>query len=363
MSEAMTCKERWLAAVHCQPVDRLPFWPKLDASYASQQAEPFRRMDNTALQRWIGSDRHVGGPACVRVLRSQTSIEHREQHGWRHTEFRTPAGVLTASHRFDPRSSSWHPMEFPVKTVDDIEAMALAFSDQRLEFDADEFERANALVRDLGEEGVMATNIGVSPLMDWLQHLAGIEQGHLLLNDYSAQVEALFEVMHQALCRRAEIIADKAPYPLVYSTENTSTTLISPALFRRYCYQHLADYGRIVTAAGKHHILHMCGHLKALLPDIAALPAVAIEAFTSPPVGNTTLLDGRAAGADKCLIGGTNASLWLEQAAAIIEALERDLDALPHRRGLVITSAGVMPPAASPETIRAVAAWVKAYPV
>jgi uroporphyrinogen-III decarboxylase len=241
--------------------------------------------------------------------------------------------------------------------------MALAFSDQRFEFDPDGFERATALLRDLGEQAVAVTDVGVSPLMDWLEHLAGIEQGHLLLADHPAQVEALFEAMHQAVLRRAEIIADKAPYALVYSSENTSTTLISPALFQRYCYRHLLEYGRIISAAGKHHILHMCGHLKALLPDIATLPAAAVEAFTSPPVGNTRLLDGRAACPDKCFIGGTNATLWLEDAAAIIAEVERDLDALPHTRGIVVTSAGVMPPAATPETIREVGAWVKTYPV
>jgi hypothetical protein len=241
--------------------------------------------------------------------------------------------------------------------------MRLVFDDVAVEFDAEQCEHAQALVRQVGEDGITATGLGVSPLMDWLQHLAGIENGLLLLNDHRAEVEGLFEAMHRTLRRGAEIIAEKAPQPLVYSTENTSTTLISPALFRRYCYEPLSEYGRIVTSAGKHHILHMCGHLKAVLPDIATLPAAGIEAFTSPPVGNTTLQDGRAACADKCLIGGTSATLWLKDARSIIAALERDLDALPHVRGIVVTSAGVMPPGCAPETIRAVAEWVKGYRV
>ena len=165
------------------------------------------------------------------------------------------------------------------------------------------------------------------------------------------------------MCRRAEIIADKSPYPIIYSVENTSTTIISPELFRRYCYPHLLEYGRIVSAAGKYHVLHMCGHLKAVLPDIARLPAAGMEAFTAPPVGNTTLLDGRLACPGKCLIGGTSAVLWLEDAATIIERLRRDLDDLPDQRGIVVTSAGVMPPACDPERIRQVAQSVMNYPV
>jgi len=107
----------------------------------------------------------------------------------------------------------------------------------------------------------------------------------------------------------------------------------------------------------------MCGHLKALLPDIAALPAAGIEAFTSAPVGNTSLREGRSACADKCLIGGTNPSLWLKDATAIVEAIERDLGALPHCWRIVVTSAGMMPPACRPEAIRQVAQWVKYYRV
>ena len=40
---------------------------------------------------------------------------------------------------------------------------------------------------------------------------------------------------------------------------------------------------------------------------------------------------------------------------------EKDLDDLPHHRGIVLTSAGVMPPLCKPETIKTVCDWVKAY--
>ena len=106
----------------------------------------------------------------------------------------------------------------------------------------------------------------------------------------------------------------------------------------------------------------MCGHLKALLPDMARLPAQAFEAFTSPTLGDTSLLDGRTNCPDKCLIGGTNAMLWTHPADVIIGQIERDLDILPHHRGVVVTSAGVMPPLCAPETIKEVCAWVRQYP-
>jgi uroporphyrinogen-III decarboxylase len=146
-------------------------------------------------------------------------------------------------------------------------------------------------------------------------------------------------------------------------TENTSTSIISPDQYRAYPQKHLAEYVEVLGAAGKRTCFHMCGLLTDILADIAALGATAWEAFTSPPVGNTRLADGRAAAPEVCLIGGTNAALWTRPADEIIAEIERDLDALPHHRGVVVTSAGVMPPACAPETIRAVCEWVKGYPL
>jgi uroporphyrinogen-III decarboxylase len=109
-------------------------------------------------------------------------------------------------------------------------------------------------------------------------------------------------------------------------------------------------------------VLHMCGLLEALLPDLATIPVRAFEAFTSPPVANTRLAQGREACPDKCLVGGTNAELWTHDAGRIIAEIERDLNALPHHRGIVVSSAGQMPPPCPPETIKAVCDWVKSYP-
>ena len=228
MAEAMTPRERWLAALKCQPVDRLPFWAKLDGSYPPYQVEPFRSMSIGDIHKWVGSVPPAGCAACVKVTRRKTSTKSHQENGTRVTEYITPAGTLTAVNRFDEGSHSWHPMEFPVKRREDIEAMTLFFSDATCEFDSDQLDNALVAVKNVGETSVVTTGIGISPLMDWIQHLAGIENAHFMLWDYREDVEALFEAMHTSLRRRAEIIAEKSPAPVVFSTENTSTTLISP---------------------------------------------------------------------------------------------------------------------------------------
>ncbi len=176
-------------------------------------------------------------------------------------------------------------------------------------------------------------------------------------------MEELFDAIHRVLLETTKIMVEHSLADLFYLSENTSTTLISPAQYRKYCFHHLTEYANICFEADRHLVLHMCGRLKAILPDLAQLKAKAFEAYTSSPVGNTSFYDGRSECKDICFIGGTNAALWTDSADEIIGEIERDLNALDHHRGIVVTSAGVMPPVATPETIREVCQWVRAYPI
>jgi uroporphyrinogen-III decarboxylase len=359
---AMTSRERWLAAAQMQPVDRLPFWPKLNGSYPRAQTEPFREMSINDTQEWIGSDNHIWAGRCTKEVRTRTSHELSSDDTSKSERFVTPNGTLTRLSKFDAGSQAWHPVDFPVKTLDDIHVMTEWLDDVQVELDEDSLGKAHEQVRQIGEDAVTTTGIGVSALMDWVEHLAGVENAHLLLADYPDDVATLFEARHRSLCRTAEIHADKWPGDFIYSVENTSTTLTSPAQFEQYCHPHLKEYGEIITGVGRIHVLHMCGHLKVLLPLLNTLPAQVYEAFTAPTLGDTTLLDGRTSCPEKCLVGGTQATWWIEPADAIIARIEAALDELPHHRGIVVTSAGVMPPLCEPETIKTVCEWVQNYP-
>ena len=362
MKETMTPKERWLAAIRMKPVDRLPFWPKLNSAYANAQAAPFRHMTVDAIHDWIGSDKHIGIAACVKETRNTTSVETTETNNTRRTVYRTPHGETELLCKYDAPSNSWPPVKFPVHSLEDIRLMTEIFEDVMVELDCDAREKAEKQSEDIGESTLTVTTIGKSPLMHWVEWLAGIEMAHYLLADHQPEVGALFEAMHRVLIRKTELLCEHSPADAFYLSENTSTTLISPEQYQRYCARHVGEYAEITRHADRNLILHMCGHLKALLPDLAMIPAQAFEAFTSPTLGDTTLLDGRIECPDKCLIGGTNAMLWTRSADEIISRIESDLNELPHHRGIVVTSAGVMPPMCEPETIKQVCEWVRSYP-
>lgn len=359
----MSSRQRWLAALMRQPVDRLPFWPKVFDAYAAAQPAPFPHMTSRELHEWIGSDQHESIADSTRETRTVTARVQARDGNLLRTIFRTPHGEVTLVEQWDAASQSWHPIQHPVYNRETICLMTDYYADESWEFAAEQHAQAQIQQRDIGERALVTAAIGESPLMHFIEYLAGIENAHYLLQDYREEVEALFAAMHASLLRKTEINAAHCTADAFYFIENTSTTLISPKQYRAYCLPHLRAYSAVMHAAGKHVILHMCGHVKRLLPDIATLPVAAYEAFTSPTLGDTTLLDGRTGSPHVCLIGGTNAMLWTRPANDIISQLADDLDVLPHHRGLVITSAGIMPPLASPETIQTVCNWVKQYPL
>jgi hypothetical protein len=358
----MSPKQRWLAALDLEPVDRLPFWPKLDGAYARAQRPPFDALSLPELHAWLGSDPWEWTGSGLREARATTGCEVVRTGDTQRTIFRTPHGERELVCRFDPASQSWHPVAFPVRTRADLTAMAAWYDDLRCEVDPAAAAQARERYEGYGDRAMVAAGLGTTPLMHFLEWEAGIDGGQYLLHDAPDEVEALFAAAQRALLRRAEIVLATSPADLFFLVENTSTTLLSPAQYRRWGLAQVGAVAALAVAHGKRLALHMCGHLRALLPDLATLPAAAYEAFTSPTLGNTTLLDGRTQCPRVCLIGGTNATLWLQPAERIIAGLAAALAPLPHHRGLVLTSAGVMPPACPPETIRAVGDWVRAYP-
>ena len=354
----MTSKERIKLCVEMKPVDRLPFWPKLNESNQRRWGKPVG-----ALHDYIGSDRAAGISPSYKEIRKNTRYEEHNEGHERRSSFITPAGTLTMTQHFNPDSCAWHPTEYPIKTKQDMEIMTCWYKDAEPVYDKERAETAKKRYENMGGGAFVFDSQGTSALMYFIEWLAGTEQGHYLLADYPGETEALFDEIHKTILKRFEVSAEHSPADMLFLSENTSTRLISPGQYKKYCFPHLKAYGEIAEKSGRTVMLHMCGHLKQLLPELNKLPAsiAAFEAFTPPTVGDTTLYEGRINCPERCLLGGTSAVVWMWTAKEIIAYLEESLAVLPHHRGIVLSSAGVMPPACSPETIKEVKDWLNGY--
>lgn len=358
--DTMTSRQRLLAAVNFEPFDRLPFWPKLDGAYLARYGAALSASSIADMHRFLGTDQHVmGGGGYRYAFRNGTLREVRKSDSELIYIYRVGGRELTERQVWDVPSCSWVPVQHPVKSAEDVLLMAQFYRDASIEPDERAIDEWHAHMADT-PNALNAWIAGESPLMYFVEWMAGVEQAHYLLADSPDEVEQMFAEYQRVLLDKLRFGVEHMRADMYYFIENTSTTLISPAQYARYCAPHIAQYGEICRAAGKRLALHMCGHLKLLLPQLAQSPASLFEAFTSPTVGNVGFRDGRAALPDKCLFGGTNATTWLKSVPEIISEIEQSLDGLPLA-GLALSSGGVMPPACTPDTIRQVNQWLAAH--
>ena len=344
----LTPKERFERAIRREEVDRLPFWVKIfGASYLGFQEQKYCDMPELELAELLDLDHMAGGPAPVTGHIDGVTVRSEKENGNRVTITETPDGTLRAVTGYDQSSRSSHPIEFPIKTVGDLRAMRHRYANTRYELNPETLDKGKERLKQVGDRGIVTGGVGVSPLMDIIQLLVGPENTYYLMADHPDEMDELIEEMHRDRLRFVRVAAEYAPFDYLVSVENTSTTLLSPGLFEKYCWRHLNEYGKIINEHGKTHILHQCGKLKALLPKVDELPAACIEAYTSPPVGDTALADRVELCPSVSIIGGTSATLWLAPVDTICDTIRRDLEEAGGMRGVVLTSAGVMPPAAT----------------
>lgn len=362
--EEMTSRQRLLAAYRGQEVDRLPFWAKItNPTWRLSQPKHIQDLADRALLDYIHADGLFVLPAGVCVICPHVSVEKTQTD---HTETRvthTPDGDLIERWTLDRLTQSWHPREFPVKRRADIARLRWVYTDVRVEADEDALASAAGRHDQIGQRGLTKVWTGTSPLMHLVEHVIGPVNTTYMLFDHPDEMEELIELMQAVGRARVKLIAERTPADLVISGENTSTTLISPEQFEKYCYRHLCEYGRLIESAGKLHELHMCGQLLALLEKIDTIPATSIEAFTSPTLGNTRLADGRRRAPSKTLVGGTNVNVWLWPAERIQEYILAELAACDDNRRTILTTAGVAPPACPAETFRRIGQWIPSVPV
>lgn len=356
----MTRKERIEAALRHRKVDRLPFWVKIfGRSYKQLQSPKWRDMDPLDLVDFLELDHYAGTPAPVRSINPKVTETVKETDTRRTRTWETPDGTLQLVYGFDSGSCSWHPVEFPIRSLEEIRAARHIFENNRFQKDEDRLERAKETCEAVGDRGICYMNMHKSPLMHLIEHLIGPVDAYYLLQDYPEEMDELIGIMQAERLRFLKTALTVTPVEWVVSVENTSTTLLSPSVFRKYCKNHLSEYSELIHAHGKKHIMHMCGTLKNLLSDIEEIGAEAIEAYSTPPIGDTTIADRNQLCPSKAVIGGTCANTWLKPVPEICAEIERTLQEGGGMEGVFMTSAGVMPPACGIEKIKEVREHMK----
>lgn len=356
----MNSRERILATIHGQTVDRFPVWLKFGYAYRAAQPEPHCGKDKFELVKETGCDLMTSNGVSVSSENPNVTIRDASGGDVDRTVFETPDGELVSEATYNPAAEATHPTRYAVNNEEELKALRWVYTDNSYEVDPDEAGEVEKKQGDYEKRHIFTRDsAGSSPLMKMVRHLAGPTTTYYLLQDCPALFREVIDLMHRDRVRELEAKLPAVSADAMWMIEDTSTTFVSPDLFREFCVPHLRKYGNMMLEHDIIPVHHMCGTLNALLEDIDKLPALINEAFTTPPVGDCTLAEGRTRMPSKTLMGGTNATLLTRSVDEVEETLEEDLENCPDLRKIFVTSAGVLPPPVSVEKAKRLVEMMK----
>lgn len=189
--------------------------------------------------------------------------------------------------------------------------------------------------------------------------MIGTENLIYLTMDYPDEVRELVDMIAAKNLKTVEYTAESR-IEACLSWEDSSTTNLSPALYRQYIQPEITAWNRMLKDAGKIYVQHACGHIRDLLLPMAEQGVTAVESISPPPTGNVTLEEANKILPPQVgLIGGIEPVQFLN--ASVGELLEY-VDNVCYKmrgRGFVLANSDSCPPGVEYEKFVKIAQFVK----
>lgn len=303
--EEMTSKERLMAVLKGQKPDRTPWAPMIGPYYIDTLDKQNVYISGSPLYkkvvdvfRMIKADairRHV---KTVKTLLHDVEFRIIEKDDEQLAIYETPVGSIKQVRKYG--GGTWFKVESYIKSREDIKIYQ--FIEEHKEF-TPAFDDFYTELEYMGESGIVTTSGPLTPIQSLLQGEMGIEAFTYGVFDWEEDVNELMAVIHHNNEKVYDIMA-QSPSDVIIVYEDTSTTVLSPQWYDRYCKQYLDQYAEILHESGKIYITHMCGKLKGLLGSISEGLMDGIDAICPPSTGDTWAHEVREACPDKVLLGG-----------------------------------------------------------
>ncbi|HEY3378924.1 MAG TPA: uroporphyrinogen decarboxylase family protein [Armatimonadota bacterium] len=307
----MTGRERLLATLQRQPVDRVPIstyelsafgtwdWPVREPSYARLIDEVTERTE--ALPLWNPTVNTVSEPPEITTWQEDGSTLTR-------TTLQTPKGPLTSVTRIMPNIQTTWTIEHLCKTEDDI-ARYLSLPIQPAPVDTSGFAPLDAAV---GERGLVLCDTG-----DAIGHAASLfEFGEftVLAMTEPALIRALCDREHERIMHvlRAMLAAGCGPLYRIWGPEYCTPPYLPPRAFREFVVPYISEMISLIHAHGCYARVHSHGRVAEVLDLIVATGADALDPVEPPPDGDITLAEVKARYGDQLILFGNMELKYLE---------------------------------------------------
>lgn len=392
----MTHRQRILKALRAEPVDRLPWVPRLDLWYNAHRycgtlPDPWRDASLLDITRELGVGYHAVTPNFLdveepdEVADRAVGLDHVSNQPYRQhfnntkrivtrdgdrirVTYKLPQGELSSVLRYDEGMrragiTLVHVEERVVKSLDDYALLAALFEDIIVEPDQTRFLALRDRIGDAGVPVALA-NVAASPVHHLLKELVPYDQLYFDLHDHpevmADTAKAIAPYFEQVLAACAQSEAE-----VVLFGANYDLMVTPPPFFEQHLAPWLKRAADVLHEAGKLLLTHTDGENRQLNHFYVECGVDVADSVCPAPMTRLTLADYRrdfgtrpAIWGGLCAVSVLPESMSDEQFEAHVDGA---IEAVGDGRGIVFSLADTTPPGASLERIKRIgekmAAW------
>lgn len=363
----MTKKEMNLRIFEGEDVPHVFFQPRVEPWYAwhkefGRLPSYYSNMSLLELYDELGISMrychyYTGMPDPIETSYSdEVKIEEKVEGDQMTTIFSTPCGELVQKSKLTV-DRSWRILEFAGKGREDLKKLKWLFENMTYHFNEELFEQGS---RFIGHRGEPQFWVPKSPYQMLSLLWMGLEDFIYALADAPRQMHDLMAAVDDSYDPLYEEIIAYGKVHIVNFGENIHATTVSPRYFEEYLIPFFEKRSTRLREARIYTHVHIDGYCEPLLEYFARLPFDGLEALTPLPQGDVTLEQIKEHIADKVLLDGIPAVLFLPHHTReeLQECVEKIVE-LFHPR-LVLGISDELPEGAGEEAIARVK-WVADY--
>jgi hypothetical protein len=286
---------------HVDPYNQ-PNRDGMDPDLATQMGTvEWHDLSTILFSRYLGLDimDYTGPP--VRISRREVRVDVMHEGEDTIETWHTPAGQLRQVSRRCREDGTSYLVEHMVKSPADIPALGAIFEDEVIEIDPAVLAAIRERQELIRDDGMLMCFMAGTPMGMMYRVYSGVETLAYLSVDAPGALADLFSVMERSYQQQLRLSVGSAADAFV-GMDDTSTTVISPAMFEGFSLDCTDLRAQTCHENGKFYFHHSCGLIRDLLPLYRRTRMDAVHAFTVPPLGNVTVAEGRRLLGDRITI-------------------------------------------------------------
>ncbi|MHB1001330.1 MAG: uroporphyrinogen decarboxylase family protein [Armatimonadota bacterium] len=321
----MTGRERLLAVLNHQPVDRVPVSPFIHVNYVkafyqSQDIDIIPATVDVYDEFRFDLIHRNCTPAYDDIgltgddWQPEKTVEPNGSDQTTYTVIHTPGGDLHETHRiiwvseYDAEAS---PVQYVIKSEDDFNLLE-KFQPPVSVIDTAPIVRAKNVV---GEKGLIAPWVqgAFNYISIFYRRLDDLVMDAMLSPDFYHRMMEYF--LHRNMAVVSQYI-DAGADILSYAGNTASGKIVGESFFREFILPYEKRLIDFIQDRGAYVLYHNCGYAKALFPCYRDMGMRAYESLTAPPYGDTILNEAfEAIGPQTVLHGGMDQIEFLRTAS------------------------------------------------